>query len=97
MNDALLFWLHDNWLPGLMVLALGAVLLRLVLIARRGRKWRDLGRDVGKGATAAGGIAAAAAIGVAGPESAPAAEPAGKGPADDGGPSGSGGDGGNAT
>jgi hypothetical protein len=100
VTDALQFWLHDNWLPGLMVLALAVVLLRLVLIARRGRIWRDLG----KAATAAGGVAAAAAVGVAAaePVGVAAAEPAsvaeslGKSPAD-GGSGGTGDDGSNQT
>lgn len=90
-----MFWLHDNWLPGLMVLALAIVLLRLVLIGRRGRMWRDLGPDVGKGATAARGVAAAAAASVAVSGATPA-EPTGGGPSSGGGAGGSGDDGGTA-
>ena len=62
MNDTIFFFLQDNWFPGLLVLALAVVLLRLVLIGRRGRMWRDLGKDTAKAAVATSLAAGALAI-----------------------------------
>ena len=55
------FWLHDNWLPGVLVAALAILLLRLIIVGRRSRHWtfpETKGKAAG-GATA--GIAGAAA------------------------------------